>query len=191
VEAYSAEWLTSGDIPEGLLAALRWADKHDFEREQLLLEGFARLRKSIKRYYKRRRDYLKQEYVSILNQVRWMIYAEVFAQARQITLAIHATGKGVIHQNLPVADARLMLQMLFNNLTLILLTTAETLEATSLSDLDIAYRTFIVNDRLKTFAVNYISDRGWNDDFLTTFTAYQQLVFEKARRTPGGQPMPD
>lgn len=60
-----------------------------------------------------------------------------------------------------------------------------------LSGEDYLYRVASVEDRVYNFAKNYLSDRGWDDEFSEALLHYHQHQLHLAATTPAGQPLPE
>ena len=56
---------------------------------------------------------------------------------------------------------------------------------------DTLRRIVVVNERLRAFALTYLSTNGWDQNFVPAFEAYQEQTFAKARSTPPWEPIPD
>jgi hypothetical protein len=52
-------------------------------------------------------------------------------------------------------------------------------------------RSVVINERLRLFALNYLSSNGWDRDFVPTFEAKQESLFAKSFRTPAWKPIPE
>jgi hypothetical protein len=166
---------------------LHWAQQTPEIRTKLLLDGLKKLRGCISVFGKPKRDY-----DVVLAYVDEMIEGQIYADAMEVASLVHrikAAGQ------LPViAGVTAESEYHWIEWTGIFRRTKREMAQSETTQqwlgADTLRRIVVINERLRTFALTYLSTNGWDKDFVPAFEAYQQRSFAKARATPPWEPIP-